>query len=249
MTQGMHTRTELLFGSNNIEKLKQAKICIIGLGAVGGTVCETLARTSVGNLLLSDFDVIDKTNINRQILALNSTVGLKKSEAAKARVKDINPNCSVIVKDIFFDSSNAGFLHDFRPDIVVDAIDSFDSKLYLLKYCVQNNIPVVSSMGAALKTDLSLIKFSSLDKTSMCPLAKKLRTALKKEGVNLKIPCVFSQEAPKKHFGGAAASDDREQAYKNKMPLGSAATVTAAFGLHIAAYVINFIINSKQEHQ
>ena len=156
-------RTELLLGEDGIRRLQQACVMIVGLGAVGGYALEAVARSGVGRLILVDFDIFDETNINRQILALTSTVGCKKTAVAAERVREINPDCEIVVKDMFVDEDNLPELLDMKPDFVIDAIDSLNAKCCLIEELCRRGIPFVSSMGAALKTDPSCIKTARLN--------------------------------------------------------------------------------------
>ena len=146
-------RTKLLLGEDKTAKIFNSKITVIGLGAVGSFAVEILARIGVGNLTLVDFDVVQISNINRQLYALHSTVNNKKTELAKNRVLDVNPNCKVKTFDTFVNTDTFETILSDKPNIVIDAIDSYNPKLRLLEYCYKNNIKIISSMGAALKTD------------------------------------------------------------------------------------------------
>jgi len=218
-------RTRLLFGDSAIEKLSQSTVMIVGCGAVGSFAIEALARTGVGTLILVDFDVIEASNINRQLFALESTIGMPKVEVAAMRIRDINPNIKVIPINTFF---NAETTLDFRPDYIIDAIDTVESKISLYKWANQNNIPFISSMGAASKTDIGQIKIAPLSKTSVCPLAARVRRIARAENLP-DFPCVFSTQSPAPVIGHA----------KN---LGSIITVTGAFGLMLANWTIGEII-------
>lgn len=229
MSDERFQRTSLLLGEKGIADLQNSSVMIIGLGAVGGYALEAIARSGVGHLILVDFDSFDKTNINRQILALESSIGRKKTEVAKERVKQINPNCEVEIIDMFIDESNIDRLLSSKVDYVIDAIDSLASKCCLLEKLWQKQIPCISSMGAALKIDVEAIKITSLSKTKYCPLAKQVRCNLRRKGVDLsKIMCVCSEEE---------VPSSRSSVSGNKI-LGSLPTVTAIFGLVMANYVI-----------
>ena len=219
-------RTQLLFGDTGVTKLKNATVMIVGCGAVGSFAIEALARTGVGHLILVDFDVIEESNINRQLFALNSTIGQPKVNIAMQRVKDINPDIQVDVFNMFLDSNN---MPNCNPDIIIDAIDTVESKVALYQWATAQQIPIISSMGAALKTDVSQIKTSTISHTSVCPLASRIRHLIRK--INIPdIPVVYSTEKPAKVHGHA----------KN---MGSNITVTGAFGLILAKWVIKKIIS------
>ena len=224
-------RTKALIGAEKLQKLKDASVMIVGLGAVGGYTLEGLARAGVGRLTLVDFDSFELSNINRQILALSSTIGQKKTAVASQRVKEINPACQVMTKDMFVSSENINELPFDAVDYVVDAIDSLDSKTTLIAALVKRNKKFISSMGAALKQDPSKIKICRLNQTSVDGLAKQLRHRLKDKGVDLsQVKCVSSTEETKRINSA------------ERRPLGSLPTITAIFGLTIANEVIREII-------
>lgn len=238
-------RTGLLLGAQGIEHLQQATVMVVGVGAVGGYALEAIARSGVGHLILVDFDVFDETNINRQILALGSTVGRKKIEVAKERVLDINPDCKVEVRDVFVNSDTLPTLLAEKVDFVIDAIDSLNSKCCLIEALQARGIPFISSMGAALRTDTSFIKLGSLDKTKNCGLAKHLRQRLRRRGVDIKkVRCVYSDEpADERRKQAVVANDDPEK----RNVLGSLPTITAIFGLMIANEAIKTLAQLREE--
>lgn len=219
-------RIKLLIGNDAVKKLQQSTVMVVGCGAVGSFAIESLARSGVGHLILVDFDVVEESNINRQLFALDSTVGKPKVEIAKKRIVDINPNIVVDVFNTFFDENTD---LDIKPDFVIDAIDTVASKIALYKWCMDKNIPFISSMGAARKTDLSKVKVDKISKTSVCPLASKVRRMVRE--LNMKdFPVVYSTEVatPQKNSG-------RE--------FGSVITVTGMFGLMLSDFVIKKLIS------
>lgn len=238
-------RTELLLGKDNLTKLTKANVMIIGLGAVGSFAVEALVRSGIGSVILIDSDKVQITNINRQLFALHSTIGQLKTDIAKKRILDINPLCKVKTMPIFVNSDNLDEVFKDIPDIVIDAIDSFSPKVRLLEYCVKHSIPVVSSMGAALKTDPSSIKIADLFETHHCKLAERLRGELRKCGINSGIKCVFSEQPPQmkplypENLPEGSEKFDR----KSAKILGSLNTITGIFGLNLANIVIEEIIN------
>ncbi|MCL2334441.1 MAG: tRNA threonylcarbamoyladenosine dehydratase [Endomicrobia bacterium] len=233
-------RTELLLGKDKMSKLQNARVAVIGLGAVGSFALEALARSGIGSFLLADSDKIQITNINRQLFTLHSTLGRLKTDVAKERILDINPKCRVETMPVFVNSDNLSEVFAAKPDMVIDAIDSFSPKVRLLEYCVKNNIPVISSMGAALKTDPSAIKTSDLFETHHCRLAERLRGELRKCGINNGIMCVFSeQSAQGKPVYPENLPEGTEQFEKNSVKiLGSLNTITGIFGLTLANLAI-----------
>lgn len=184
------TRTIDLIGRPAFEKLQNSSVCVFGCGGVGSYVVEALARSGVGRITIVDNDVVDRSNINRQLIALNSTVGMPKAQAAAERVADINPDCVVTPVELFFDSEHTIPL-DF--DYIADAIDSVPSKLFLIEEAAKRGVPVISAMGTGNKFNPSEFEVSDISKTSYCPLAKKMRYELRKRGINhLKV--VYSRE-------------------------------------------------------
>ncbi len=186
------TRTIDLIGRPAFEKLQNSSVCVFGCGGVGSYVVEALARSGVGRITIVDNDVVDRSNINRQLIALNSTVGMPKAQAAAERVADINPDCVVTPVELFFDSEHTIPLNF---DYIADAIDSVPSKLFLIEEAAKRGVPVISAMGTGNKLNPSEFEVSDISKTSYCPLAKKMRYELRKRGINhLKV--VYSREEP-----------------------------------------------------
>ena len=174
----MNERLIPLFKEEGINKLNNATVAVIGVGGVGGICAITLARSGVGNIIIQDFDVVEESNINRQIVANYNTIGKSKVEVLYDQIKEINPNCNVIKLNSFFDKDNLS-LFSYNIDYVIDAIDSIDSKCLLIERCIENNINFISSMGAAKKIDPSKVEITKINKTSYDPLAKKLRNKFK----------------------------------------------------------------------
>ena len=232
-------RTELLIGSRRLARLRDSRVTIAGLGAVGGYAMEGLARSGVGHLRLVDFDVVEVHNINRQIIALDDTVGKKKAELAKRRVKAINPACEVEAVDLFINEETVDQVISPRPDLLIDAIDSLNSKVNLLAAAMTAGIPVISSMGAALRTDPTLITSGDLMDTRNCPLARHLRKRLRRRGIGRGITCVSSTEAVRFDYRRAAAGAPADgPTGRGRNPLGSLPTITGIFGLTIANLAI-----------
>ena len=223
------SRTQFVLGSDAMEKLKNARVAIFGLGGVGGYVAEALARSGVGALDLVDHDTISLTNLNRQLFATHSTVGQSKAEAAKARVLDINPEAEVTARMDFF-SPDTKEAFDFSSyDYVVDAIDTVSGKIALVEQAKAANVPVISSMGAGNKLDATAFEIADITKTSVCPLARVMRRELKKRGIDhLKV--VYSKEEPL-----PSSVVDEES---GKPVPGSIAFVPSVVGLIIAGEVI-----------
>lgn len=227
------SRSEMLLGKEAVEKLKSSHVAVFGLGGVGSYVSEALARSGIGTLTLVDDDVISESNVNRQLFALSSTVGLAKTEVAKARLTDINPQLNVCgMKERFDDTTQ--HLFDFSSfDYVVDAIDTVSSKLLLAEICFKNGVKEVSCMGTGNKLDPSRFEVSDVFQTSVCPLAKVMRKELKQRGVE-RLKVVYSKELPVRPFFEA---DDCGIHAKRKT-VGSVSFVPSAAGLIIAGEVI-----------
>lgn len=227
------SRTAALLGAEAVEQLKGKRVAVFGIGGVGGYVVEALARSGVGALDLIDADRVSVSNINRQIIALHSTVGQYKTEAAAARVKDIFPACEVKTYNLFYSPECDAF--DFGAyDYVVDAVDSVAAKLALVENCRKANTPIISSMGAGNKLDATRFEVADLSKTSVCPLARVMRRELKKRGIeHLKV--VYSKEEPL-----PSAMDEQ-----GKPVPASIAFVPSVVGLIIAGEVVKDLVKSK----
>ena len=218
------TRLEILLGEK-IEKLKKLKVLVVGVGGVGGYAVEALARSGISNITIVDYDKVDITNINRQIIALHSTIGKLKVEVFKERIKDINPNCQVETFACFYDLNTNDLIFNKNYDYVLDCCDSLKSKELLIRECVNRKIKIISSMGAGFKFDPSLIKITKLKKTNYDKIARKLRYNLKDSKDCLEIPVVYSEEQMK----------------KNGTTIGSNAYIPSIFGLMMASFIINDI--------
>lgn len=235
-------RISRFIGEDAVNSLEDKFVVIVGVGAVGSYCLEALARSGIGYFRLVDFDKVEYSNINRQLVALESTIGQLKVEVAKARVHDIEPQTNVEVLPIFLSENNIAQIIEpnaqgKKPDLIVDAIDSVASKCLLLKYAYTHNIPIVSSMGAALRKDPSLVQTGDLMKTHGCPLAKQVRTRLRKEGVGKGIQVVFSPEEVDFEYEQATPDNPKPQKI-----LGSLPTLTGIFGLNLAHLALNALL-------
>ena len=190
-------RTEMLFGNDAMEKLHKASVLVVGVGGVGGFVCEALARCGVGRMTIVDHDTVDITNINRQIIALSSTVGMKRVDAMKKRIEDINSLCEVRAAAEFYTAEMSESLFDRQYDYIVDAIDTVTAKLNLIKTAKEKNIPIISALGTGNKSDPLRFEITDISKTSVCPLAKVMRRELRKMGIE-HTKVLFSREEPLK---------------------------------------------------
>lgn len=189
-------RTESLIGVDAVDKLLNSKVIVFGVGGVGSYVCEALARAGVGYMEIVDKDDVDVTNINRQLIALHSTVGKPKVEVCKARLKDINPNMEVVARQCFYLPERSEEFDFSQYDYVVDAVDNVTAKLDIICKAKEASVPVISSMGTGNKLDPMAFKVADISKTQVCPLAKVVRKELKKRGVT-KVKVVYSEEEPK----------------------------------------------------
>lgn len=222
-------RSELLLGKNSIEKLKNKKVIVFGVGGVGSYVCEALSRTGLGSITVVDNDVVAESNINRQIIALHSTVGMNKVDVVAERIKDINPKCKVIKKQMFYLPENADELNLVEYDYIVDAIDTVTAKIDIICRANALNVPVISCMGTGNKLEPGELKISDIYKTSVCPLARVMRRELKQRGIK-KLTVLYSEEKP--------VLPDSD----NPRVPGSVSFVPSVAGLMIGGYVIKELI-------
>ena len=238
MAESRFSRTELLLGQDSIRKLSEKRVAVFGIGGVGGYVTEALARSGVGALDLIDKDTVSISNINRQIIALTSTVGKYKTEVMKERILDINPDLQVKTYNMFYLPETADQFDFTRYDYVVDAIDTVTGKIALVLHAQRDNVPVIS--GAGNKLDASQFEVADIYKTSVCPLAKVMRRELKRRGVkHLKV--VYSKEVPLTPDYEACGEDARVH---GKQVPGSSAFVPSVAGLILAGEVVKDLIKA-----
>jgi len=234
----------MLLGDESFQRLTKSHVAVVGLGAVGGYAVKGLTRAGIGRLTLADFDTIQPTNINRQILALESTLNKAKVNAAADRVKDINPACRVEALALFVDSRTVEKILDRQPDIIIDAIDSLNPKVQLLRSSYLSGIPTFSSMGAALRSDVQAIRVGDLSDSNYCPLAKRIRKRLRKDNIVSGITCVYSTEPVSFDYRQEVDEKQIEKGMdrgRERNILGSLPTITAIFGLVLANEVIKRI--------
>ena len=232
------SRTELLLGRDAMEKLRHSRVAVFGLGGVGGYVVEALARSGVGSLDLVDHDTISLTNINRQILATHSTVGMSKAAAAAARVKDINPEAQVHVHETFYLPDTAEQFDFTQYDYIVDAIDTVTGKLMLAAEAQRCGTPIISSMGTGNKLDPTAFRVADISQTKGCPLARIMRKVCKKRGIQ-KLKVVYSEEEP---IPSKLEGLEEELPEGRRALPGSVAFVPSVAGLIIAGEVIKDLI-------
>jgi tRNA A37 threonylcarbamoyladenosine dehydratase len=220
-------RQSSLIGEDNTDKLRKSSVMIFGVGGVGSFTAEALARCGIGRIILVDFDTVSLSNINRQIIADTTTVGMKKTAVMAERIHKINPECEVIEKDTFVDKINASkIILSENVDFVVDAIDNVTAKIAIICCCKENGIKIISSMGTGNKLDVCKFKICDINKTSVCPLAKVVRYELRARNIK-NVPVLFSEEEP---------------VIKGERIPASISFVPSSAGLMIAGYVVKNII-------
>ena len=244
------SRTRLLLGYDAVEKLKNARVAVFGIGGVGGYVCEALIRSGVGHFDLIDNDKVSLSNINRQIIATRKTVGRYKTEVMRERMLDINPEAEVLLYNSFFLPETADEFPFEKYDYVVDAVDTVTAKIELVMKCKEKGVPIISSMGAGNKLDPSAFKVADIYKTNVCPLAKVMRHELKKRGVK-KLKVVYSEEKAIKPLkdmsvscenGSILPQETEFKASHRRSTPGSVAFVPSVAGLIIAGEVVKDLI-------
>lgn len=219
-------RTSLLIGEDKLEKLNSKHIIVFGIGGVGSFVVESLVRSGIGEISIVDFDIVDVTNINRQIIALHSTIGKKKVDVMKDRILDINPHIKVNTYDTFVSVETISNFNFKNYDYVIDAIDNVTGKILIIEECVKHNIPVISSLGTANKLDPTKLQITDISKTHTCPLAKVVRLELRKRDIK-HLNVLFSTELPIKN--------------ESKV-LGSISYLPSTGGLLISSKVISDLV-------
>ena len=236
------SRTALLLGDDAINKLKTKHVAVFGLGGVGGYVTEALARAGVGKITVADNDVVSESNINRQIIALTSTVGKKKTELWKERIKDINPEAEVETLDMFVGRENADEIDFSAFDLVVDAVDTVTAKLVIIEKAKKAGCKVISAMGTGNKTRPELFRISDVSKTSVCPLARVMRKELKARGIT-GVKVLYSTEDAVKP---AENADVRAENVKRRAIVGSLPYVPSVAGLLIAAEAVRELLGEDK---
>ena len=246
MQEDQFTRTRLLLGDEALDKLKNSRVAVFGVGGVGGYVLEALARCGVGSIDLIDNDVVAVSNINRQIIATYKTIGRYKTEAAAERIADINPECAIKTYNLFYLPETAGEIDMSVYDHVVDAIDTVTGKLCIIENAQRSGVPVISALGAGNKLDPTAFEVADIYETSVCPLAKVMRHECKKRGIKT-LKCVYSKEKPAEAIqgderlteGDLDMSSDPEEKGRTKRPVpGTVSFVPSVAGLIIAGEVI-----------
>lgn len=247
MVKEQFLRIERFIGAEALESLHEKTVAVAGVGAVGGFAAEALVRSGIGRIKILDFDTISETNINRQIIATHKTVGRLKTEVMKERLLDINPDLIVEDYPLFLSEENHHLLFDGSA-LVLDCIDSLNPKVNLLADAFKKDVPIISSMGAALRRNPSLIRFSDIMDTWGCPLAKQVRSGLRRRGVERGIECVFSPEKVDFTYIPPEEDDKAERMIdrgRKRVVLGSLPTVTAIFGQMIAHLALQRLLGDE----
>ena len=240
-------RFSMMVGEDGIDKLRNSHVIVFGVGGVGSYTVEALARSGVGHITMVDFDEISESNINRQLHSLRSTIGKSKIDVMKDRILDINPDCKVeLVKRLVYDDVDE-VLGNNKYDFVVDAIDVIGSKINLIEYCVKNNINIISSMGFGNKMHPEMVEIAKIKNTSVCPMARTIRSILKKKGIT-NVPVVFSKEIPVQPNKSELFKEELPTEFRenNKIPRkttpGSNSFVPGTAGLVLASYVVRKLL-------
>lgn len=233
------SRARMVMGDAAIERLARCSVAVFGIGGVGSYIAEALARGGVGRLLLVDSDRVAQSNINRQLIALGSTVGRLKVEVMAERIRDINPAARVETYPVFYGAETADQFPFSDLDYIADAIDTVSSKLLLVRRAAEAGVPIISSMGTGNKLDPARLELADISRTSVCPLARVMRRELKKRGI-LHLEVLYSQEPPVSP-GSPPAGEEEGQPGRRPVP-GSTAFVPAAAGLLIAGRVVRDLI-------
>ncbi|MCM3632407.1 MULTISPECIES: tRNA threonylcarbamoyladenosine dehydratase [Paenibacillus] len=239
------SRTELAIGPEGLEKMKNSTVAVLGIGGVGTFAAEALARTGVGRIILVDKDVVDITNINRQIHALTTTIGQPKADLMRDRIKLINPECDAIALRMFYTEETYEKFFEQKLDYVVDASDTIIYKVHLIKECLKRNIPIISSMGAANKMDPTRFRIADISKTHTDPIARVVRTKLRKDGIKKGVKVVFSDEdpiKPREDVTQRIVPENAPEIRKAQQPPASTAFVPSVAGLVMASAVINDLL-------
>ncbi|WP_152398571.1 tRNA threonylcarbamoyladenosine dehydratase [Paenibacillus cellulositrophicus] len=239
------SRTELAIGPEGLEVMKNSTVAVLGIGGVGSIAVEALARTGVGRIILIDKDVVDITNINRQIHALTTTIGQKKADLMVERVKLINPDIDAIALNMFYTEETYQELFKYDLDYVLDASDTVSYKIHLIKECLNRKIPIISSMGAANKMDPTKFQVADISKTTMDPIARVIRTKLRKDGIKKGVKVVFSTEEPIKprvDVTEKIVPENAPEIRKAKQPPASNAYVPPVVGLIMVSVAVKDLL-------
>jgi len=243
------SRTELAIGPEGLALMKRSTVAVLGIGGVGAIAAEALARTGVGKLILIDKDVVDITNVNRQVIALTTTVGQSKVDLMHDRIKLINPDCDVVAMRMFYTEETYEQLFEHKLDYVIDASDTISYKIHLIKQCLERNIPIISSMGAANKMDPTKFQVVDISQTHTDPLAKVIRTKLRKDGIKKGVKVVFSTEdpiKPREDVTQRIVPENAPEIRKAQQPPASNAFVPPVAGLIAVSVVVRDLLDAAE---
>jgi tRNA A37 threonylcarbamoyladenosine dehydratase len=244
------SRTELAIGPEGLEIMRNSTVAVLGIGGVGGIAAEALARTGIGRIILIDKDVVDITNVNRQIHALTTTVGQPKAELMRDRIKLINPECDAIALKMFYTEETYETLFEYPLDYVLDASDTVSFKIHLIKQCLERKIPMISSMGAANKMDPTRFQVADISKTSVDPIARVIRQKLRKEGIKKGVKVVFSTEEPMRPRADVTqriVPENAPEIRKAQQPPASNAYVPPVAGLIMVSEAVKDLLKINQK--
>lgn len=236
-------RTGMLLGEAALSALGEKCVAVIGLGGVGAVAAEMVARAGVGRMVLLDSDCVSLSNKNRQLLALDSTLGRPKTEVLRERLLDINPALQLTVIDRYLDEENIAEILPQGIDFLIDAIDTLAPKLALIRHCVESRIPLVSSMGAGAKYDMTKVRIADLSKSFNCPLAYMVRKKLRKMGITKGFPVVFSEELPDENAIVEMSPEERAATSNKKSQVGTISYLPASFGCACAQAAIRYLLS------
>lgn len=239
------SRTELAIGPEGLDIMKKSTVAVLGIGGVGSMAAEALARTGIGRIIMVDKDVVDITNINRQIHALTTTVGQPKAELMRERVKLINPECDAIALRMFYTEETYEQFFEYPLDYVLDASDTVTYKIHLIKECLKRKIPIISSMGAANKMDPSQFRVADISQTTVDPLARVIRQKLRKDGIKKGVKVVFSTEEPlrpREDVTQRIVPDNAPEIRKAQQPPASNSFVPPVAGLIMVSAVVRDLL-------
>lgn len=239
------SRTELAIGPEGLQVLKNSSVAVLGIGGVGSIAAEALARTAIGRIVMIDKDVVDITNINRQIHALTTTIGRSKTELMRERIRLINPECDAVALDMFYTEETYERLFEYPLDYVIDASDTITYKIHLIKECLKRNIPIISSMGAANKMDPTRFRVADISETKVDPIARVIRQKLRKAGITKGVKVVFSTEEPLKPREDVTqriVPENAPEIRKAKNPPASNSFVPPVAGLIMVSVVVRDLL-------
>ncbi|PYI53339.1 tRNA threonylcarbamoyladenosine dehydratase [Paenibacillus flagellatus] len=246
------SRTELAIGPEGLDVMKRSTVAVLGIGGVGSIAAEALVRTGIGRVIMVDKDVVDITNVNRQIHALTTTVGQPKAELMRDRVKLINPECDAIALRMFYTEETYEKFFEYPLDYVIDASDTVTYKIHLIKECLKRNIPIISSMGAANKMDPTQFRIADISQTSVDPLARVIRQKLRKDGIKKGVKVVFSTEEPikpREDVTQRIVPENAPEIRKAQQPPASNSFVPPVAGLIMVSAVVRDLLAAAEKKE